>query len=110
MCEVCAIFGVSAHWTDAAPVGELTAGSATHAAHAIQQHRGERRRRLEILNSWLATRDVRVEDWDGEAFAVKAPDGRMRIAPDLSALWPQIEALGNARFDPLEEGGWVGPG
>jgi hypothetical protein len=108
MCEVCAIFGVSAHWSDAAPVGELAAASPAGAARAIQQHRGERRRRLEILNEWVAPRDVIVEDWDGEAFAVRAPDGRMRIAPDLSALWPHIEALGEALFDPLEDGGWVG--
>jgi hypothetical protein len=103
MCEVCAIFGVSAHWTDAAPVG-----ATSQAARAIQQHRGERRRRLAILNGWLASRDVIVEDWDGEAFAVRAHDGRTRIAPDLSALWPQIEALADDQFDPLEEGGWVG--
>lgn len=103
MCEVCAIFGVSSHWSDAAPIG-----ASTEAAPAIQQHRGERRRRLELLNRWLAARDVHVEDWDGEAFAVRSQDGRMRVAADLSTLWPQIEALAGARFDPLVEGGWVG--
>lgn len=103
MCEVCAIFGVSAHWTDAAPIG-----ASTDAAHSIQRHRTERRRRIEILNGWLASHDVTVTDWDGEAFAVQAPNGSMRIAPDLSALWPLIEALSGAAFDPLEVGGWVG--
>ena len=37
MCEVCAIFGVPAHWTDAAPVGAVPAESTTVAARAIQQ-------------------------------------------------------------------------
>ena len=103
MCEVCAIFGVSAHWADAAPIGV-----STNVARAIQGHRSERRRRIDILNDWLAPRDVTVQDWDGEAFVVQTSDGRMRVAPDLSTLWPVIEALSGASFDPLEDGGWVG--
>ena len=103
MCEVCAIFGVSAHWADAAPIGV-----AIDTAPAIQGHRIERRRRIQILNDWVASRDVVVQDWDGEAFSVQAPDGRMRIGADLSALWPVIELLSGAKFDPLEDGGWIG--
>jgi hypothetical protein len=98
MCEVCAIFGVGEHWAESAP-----RGTGDLPATAIQNHRGERRRRIEILNEWLAEGRVTVHDWDGEAFFVEDGSGRRRIAADLSALWPAIEALAGRLFDPLDD-------
>ncbi|HVO89404.1 MAG TPA: hypothetical protein VMV45_12750 [Casimicrobiaceae bacterium] len=98
MCEVCAIFGVAGHWTDAAPIG-----TSEEPARAIQRHRVERRRRIDLLNTWLADRRVTVQDWNGEAFVVLDAAGRMRVAADLSALWAVVESLSGSPFDPLSE-------
>jgi hypothetical protein len=98
MCEVCAIFGIGEHWVEsAARVAE------EFPAIEIQSHRGERRRRIELLNAWLAPTGVTVHDWDGEAFSVEDNSGRRRIASDLSTLWPAVEALAGRPFDPLAE-------
>ncbi|HKT79759.1 MAG TPA: hypothetical protein VJP86_06035 [Vicinamibacterales bacterium] len=69
----------------------------------IQSHRGERRRRIELLNTWLAGTRVTVNDWDGEGFSVEDASGRRRIASDLSTLWPAVEALAGHPFDPLAD-------
>lgn len=98
MCEVCAIFGIGEHWAESAPLA-----AADFPAVEIQSHRGERRRRIELLNAWLAGTRVVVHDWDGEAFFVEDASGRRRIAADLSALWPAVEALAGRPFDPLAD-------
>ena len=98
MCEVCAIFGIGEHWTESAPL-IATAFPAVE----IQGHRGERRRRIALLNAWLAGTQVTVHDWDGEAFSVEDKSGRRRIASDLSTLWPAVEALAGRPFDPLAD-------
>lgn len=104
MCEVCAIFGVGEHWAESAPLVDDR-----FPAREIQHHRSERRRRIDLLNRWLASDGILVRDWDGEAFAVEDSIGRTRIAADLSTLWPAIEALAGRPFDPLLEEASFGP-
>ena len=98
MCEVCAVFGIGEHWAEVAPHSERA-----FIADSIVRNRVERRRRIALLNVWLAPSQVSVSDWDGEAFAVEDQVGRRRIAADLSALWPAIDAMTCAPFDPLDE-------
>ena len=104
MCEVCAIFGVGGHWTESPPLQDDE-----FPAPEIQHHRVERRRRIALLNDWLANDRLVVGDWDGEAFVVEDDAGRRRVASDLSALWPVIEALAGHAMDPLREDTRFGP-
>lgn len=105
MCEVCAVFGVSEHWTDAAPVD-----AGVTAAIEIQRHRDSRRLRIEYLNRWLGSEGVSIGDWDGASFVVEDASGRMRVVNDLSELWPAIESVLGRPFDPLQEDLHLGTG
>ena len=94
MCEVCAVFGVSEHWIDAAdPMGSQ------NVAAGILENRGERSKRLQLINRILRSAGLMASDWDGEAYSVEDAQGRRKIAPDLSALWRIAEELG-AAHDP----------
>jgi hypothetical protein len=97
MCEVCAVFGVSQHWIDAAdPMGSQ------NVATGILENRGERSKRLQLINRILRSAGLMASDWDGEAYSVEDAQGRRKIAPDLSALWRVAEELGQTHLDPLE--------
>lgn len=98
MCEVCAAFGRGRHWTDRA--GGLGARSESS---DIGAHRRERRRIVSLLNRLVGPMDLTVRDWDGEAFAVSASDGRSFNAANLSELWRQVERLHGRAFDPLDD-------
>ncbi|WP_454691538.1 hypothetical protein [Achromobacter aloeverae] len=97
MCEVCAVFGVGQHWSDAADpmgVGGVAAG--------ILENRAERAKRLRLINRILRPAGLTAGDWDGESYCVEDAQGRSKVAPDLSALWRIAEQMGHARIDPLE--------
>jgi hypothetical protein len=97
MCEVCAVFGVSQHWTDAAdPMG------VRNVAAGILENRVERRKRLQLINRILHPSRITVSDWDGESYSVEDAQGRSTIAPDLSAIWRIAEQLSQIHIDPLE--------
>ncbi|MCI3208256.1 MULTISPECIES: hypothetical protein [Pandoraea] len=97
MCEVCAVFGVSEHWTDAGdPMGQHSV------AAGILENRAERARRLRLINRILRPYGLKAEDWDGESYAVEDASGRRQLASDLSTLWRVAEQLGDTFIDPLE--------
>lgn len=99
MCEVCAVFGVSPHWADAAD--PLT----THnIAAGILENRTERAKRLYLINRILRPVGLTANDWDGEAFSIEDAQGRRALAADLSALWQVAETLGHIQIDPLDKG------
>lgn len=96
MCEVCAVFGVGQHWTDAGdPVGHTV-------AQGILENRAERARRLDLINQILGRRKLQAGDWDGESYYVEDAVGRRQVAPDLSSLWRIAEQLGDTVIDPLQ--------
>jgi len=96
MCEVCAVFGVGRHWTDAGdPVGHTV-------AQGILENREERARRLALINRILGRYKLQAGDWDGESYYVEDALGRRQVAADLSSLWRTAEHLGNALIDPLQ--------
>jgi hypothetical protein len=97
MCEVCAIFGVGEHWTDAG-----IRVDAARPALAIQRYRGERRHRLALVNRLLEATGARCVDWDGEALAVIDATGREKVVPSLVGVWRQAEAFTGKRLDPLD--------
>ena len=98
MCEVCAIFGAGEHWSD---FGRLRDERFPFAD--IQHYRSERRRRIALLNRLFAPLAVTCEDWDGEALMLFDRQGRSRLAPTLSDVWPALEALTSKAIDPLDE-------
>jgi hypothetical protein len=99
MCEVCAVFGVGQHWTDAAdPMG------LRNVAAGILENRVERAKRLQLINRILRPVGLAVSDWDGESYSVEDAQGRRQLAPDLSALWRIAEQLSQIHIDPLEAG------
>jgi hypothetical protein len=97
MCEVCAIFGAGEHWSD---FGRLRDERFPFAD--IQHYRSERRRRIALLNRLFVPLAVTCEDWDGEALMLFDRQGRSRLAPTLSDVWPALEALTSKAIDPLD--------
>lgn len=96
MCDVCAVFGIGDHWTDASKLAR-----ATFPARDIQRHRHHRRERIRLLNRLVASASLSCEDWDGDAFVIYDPKGRMRIASSLAEFWREAEILSGLSFDPL---------
>lgn len=99
MCEVCAVFGIGRHWTDAAARAD-----ARLPAPDIVRYRAERRCRMALINALLARSGVTVTDWDGEAYWVSDRAGRGAIAADLNAVWRLAERLSGRSIDPLADG------
>ncbi len=88
MCEVCAVFGIGGHWTDAGRNGALRFPGAE-----IRRHRRDRAARVEMLNRVLSPLGLTCTDWDGEAYELSDKHGRQRVAPDLTQLWRDAESL-----------------
>jgi hypothetical protein len=103
MCEVCAVFGIGQHWTEAAQRSD-----ARMPAPDIARHRRERRSRIALLNALMAGTGVVVADWDGESYWVEARSGRGERVPDLCELWRAIERAADRSIDPLVPGFTVG--
>ena len=99
MCEVCAVFGIGQHWTEAAARAD-----ARLPAPDIARHRGERRARISLVNALIARTGVTVSDWDGESFWVASHGGRGERVSDLCELWHAIERIAQRAIDPLAPG------
>lgn len=96
MCEVCAVFGIGDHWTEAAKLAD-----GMFPAPSIQRHRRDRRQRIALINRILQPSGLACIDWDGEAFALEDRSGRRVIAPSLPEIWREAERLSGRTFDPL---------
>ena len=96
MCEVCAIFGIGDHWTDAAAVS-----NPAFPAGDIQKFREARRRRLVLVNRLVNPFGLECTDWDGESLALTDRQGRTDVVADLTRLWPCAERLTGVALDPL---------
>jgi hypothetical protein len=97
MCDVCAVFGIGDHWTDAAKLAD-----GRFPARDIQRHRRHRRERIVLMNRLLAPLELTCEDWDGDGFVINDRAGRMRIAHSLADFWKEAEALAGRTLDPLD--------
>jgi hypothetical protein len=96
MCDVCAVFGIGDHWTDASKLAH-----GMFPARDIQRHRRHRRERIAIINRLLEPLGLTCDDWDGDAFALYDRHGRMRITATLGDFWKEAEALSGQALDPL---------
>ena len=97
MCEVCAIFGAGEHWSD---FGRLRDERFPFAD--IQHTRGQRKRRIALLNRLLSTLGLSCEEWDGESLVILDGRGRSNLAPTLSDVWSAAERLSGRSIDPLD--------
>ena len=98
MCEVCAVFGIGRHWTDAA-----ARASARLPAPDIARYRTERRLRIALVNALIAGSGIELTDWDGEAYWISGHGGRGERVADLNAVWSAAEQLSGRPFDPLAD-------
>jgi hypothetical protein len=96
MCEVCAVFGLGAHWSDAKVRADLRLP-----ARHIASYRDERKRRIALINALIVDTGVSVSDWDGESFWVARADGSGERVANLAGVWLVVEHLAGRTVDPL---------
>ena len=97
MCSLCGILGADDHWSS--PVAR--SGVYSRNADSLMRRReaAERRR---IVNTVLATRHMKLDDWQGTSYVLSTATGQVKVFDALSHLWPEAEALAHAQFDPLD--------
>ena len=97
MCSLCGILGADDHWSSA------LARPGTYSPNtdrlARRREAAERRR---IVNKVLATRHMRLDDWQGTEYVLSTATGQSKVFEALSHLWPEAEKLGKTVFDPLD--------
>jgi hypothetical protein len=96
MCDVCAVFGVGEHWSDA--------GLKVHAifpVEDIRHYRTERRFRVALINRLVEPHGLTCGDWDGDAFVLTDRRGRSKVVPHLGDVWAAAERLSGRALDPL---------
>ena len=99
MCSLCGILGADDHWSSA------VARPGTYSRNADRVGRSrEAAERCRIVNKVLATRHMRLDDWQGSSYVLSTATGRSTVFEALSHLWPKAEALAGAEFDPLDPG------
>jgi len=96
MCGLCGALGGSAHWS------EGVADRDGSAASRPWLRRQARQRSVALANAVLRRHRVVVRDWQGTAFTVTGPTGRMEMADDLGALWRCVETVLGRPLDPLD--------
>ena len=96
MCEVCAVFGLGRHWTDAGNLADPALP-----APDIARYRIERRQRIRLFNALLEGTGVGLNDWDGESFWVERNDGSGERVADLGRVWEVAERFAGHPIDPL---------
>jgi hypothetical protein len=97
MCEVCAVFGLGRHWTDAGALADPKLP-----APDIARYRLERRQRIQLFNALLAGTGVVLNDWDGESFWIERSDGSGERVADLGRVWEVAERMAGRLIDPLK--------
>ena len=97
MCSLCGILGADDHWSSAI----ARPGVFSHNADPLARRRAAAAR-LKIVNRVLATRHLRLEEWQGRSYVLSTATGQTKVFEALSHLWPEAEALCGASFDPLD--------
>jgi hypothetical protein len=97
MCSLCGILGAEGHWTDlVADAGAAEAGPASGTS------RQERLRRCALANRVLAHYRIRLADFEGRNYVLRAATGRSELVPDLAGVWAAAERLAGRPCDPLD--------
>lgn len=97
MCSLCGILGADDHWSSAVARAGTFSRNTDRTTRAREA--AERRR---IVNRVLATRHMRLDEWQGRSYVLSTATGRTAVFDALSHLWPEAETLAGASFDPLD--------
>ena len=97
MCSLCGVLGCDDHWTNAVD----RPGIYTRNTDRISRRR-EAARRLVVANAVLATRRLRLAEWQGRFYVLASPTGRTRVFDAFSHLWSEAVTLTGRPFDPLD--------
>lgn len=97
MCSLCGILGADDHWSSAV----ARPGTFSRNTDRLSRSR-QAAERLRIANRILATRHLKLDDWQGRSYVLSTATGRVKVFDALSHLWPEAEALAGASFDPLD--------
>jgi hypothetical protein len=97
MCGLCGLLGAEVHWTDAAARPEAFAGR-----RAPPTRRQERHQRIALANRILAHYGLKLADFAGQSYVLRAATGRQELVPDLVGMWAAAERLAGRPCDPLD--------
>lgn len=96
MCSLCAALGGSRYWTDAA-------GQAAFEKNGRKVSlRGERSRRVALLNRVLEPYALSISDWGGNSYVLSNAQGRTENMYTLAGIWAEADRLANRACDPLD--------
>jgi len=96
MCSLCAALGGSRYWTDAAGQAAFEAGG-RKVSLAV-----ERAHRVALLNAVLASSGLSIADWGGNSYVLSDGNARSANFYTLTALWSEVDAMGQEPCDPLD--------
>jgi len=101
MCGLCGLFGSDDHWSASIP-GSSNGGVASPASADPVQRRRARNHRVDLTNKMLASRHLKLKDWQGERFILAGPTGKSTVVDTLAEVWQVIEQHYGGAFDPLD--------
>ena len=96
MCSLCGVLGADDHWTDASARPETFGGART------QTRRQERFERIALANRILRHYRLRLGDFQGRSYVLRAATGRQELVPNLAGMWSAAEKLTGHPCDPLD--------
>lgn len=94
MCSLCGILSADGHWTDR--VSDPETGKASG------PRRQERLQRCVLANRVLGHYRLRLADFEGQSYVLRAATGRSEIVLDLVGMWAAAERLAGRSCDPLD--------
>jgi hypothetical protein len=97
VCGLCGVLGGGTHWTDAAAQPGAFQGRAVPPTR-----RQERQTRIALTNRILRHYRLKLGDFEGQSYVLRAATGRQAIVPDLVQMWTAADKLAGRSCDPLD--------
>lgn len=97
MCSLCGVLGGGTHWTDAGAQSEAFRGRTVQPTR-----RQERAQRIALANRILRHYRLKLADFEGRSYVLRAATGRQAVVPDLVGMWAAAEQLAGRPCDPLD--------
>jgi hypothetical protein len=94
MCGLCGVLGAENHWTDASARPETFGDRGT-------TRRQERFARIALANRILRHYGLKLGDFEGQNYVLRAATGRAELVPHLAGMWSAAEKLARRTCDPL---------
>jgi hypothetical protein len=94
MCGLCGVLGAENHWTDASARPETFGDPRT-------TRRQERFARIALANRILRHYGLKLGDFEGQNYVLRAATGRALLVPHLAGMWSAAEKLAGRPCDPL---------